>query len=98
MRGYSNGPLLSPDFFFIMDRLYETLDKRIEFWRTALHPPGRPGFLHKVLCRRDAAAPHWAQVEHEIMLERELVVYDLASAYSYMHENRLVVIASVCVQ
>jgi hypothetical protein len=87
MRGYSSGPLLSPDFFFIMDRLYETLDKRIEFWRTALHPPARPGVL-KVLCRRDTAAHHWAQVEHEIMQERELVVYDLASAYSYMHENR----------
>jgi hypothetical protein len=95
MRGYSNGPLLSPDFFFIMDRLYETLDKRIELWRKALYPPARPGIMHKVLCRQDTAAPHWAKVEHEIMLERELAVYDLASAYSYMHENRLVICTRV---
>jgi hypothetical protein len=81
-----------------MDRLYETLDKRLDLWRDALHPPTRPGTLRKLLCRRDAAARHWAQVEHEIMQERELVVYDLASAYSYMHENRLVAVARVRIQ
>jgi serine/threonine protein kinase len=90
MRGYSTGPLLSQNFFFIMDRLYDTLDKRIKLWRKELHPPGRPGLVRQMLKPNCPSVRRMRQVERDIMMERELVTYDLASAYAYMHENRFV--------
>lgn len=81
--------MLSRGFFFIMDRLYDMLDSRMKKWKERLNPKDKSRRLSKLLCCRDQEVmTRFQQVERDVMMERELVVYDLASAYSYLHENR----------
>jgi hypothetical protein len=90
MRGYSTGPMLHREFFFVMDRLYETLDRKIKMWSTELYPDGEPGLLKKMFGRRGGAKGHKDEVEHDVLLQRLIVAYDLASAFLYMHQNQYV--------
>ena len=80
--------MLNREFFFVMDRLYETLDQRIESWVTELRPNKKPGVLRKMFGRQDSEQK---DLEKDIMLQRLIVAYDLASAFSYMHQNMQVV-------
>jgi hypothetical protein len=81
MRGMATGDLVNKDFFIILDRLHETLDKRINEWyktdkentKFSLSPCGRK--------RKQEAVK-------ELMIERLTVAYDLAAAFMYLHENR----------
>lgn len=77
MRGMASGSILSPDFFIVMDRLYETLKAKMEQWK-ALHANARglAGF------RSDRA-----ELER-LLLERMIVAYDLAAAFWYLHDNK----------
>jgi serine/threonine protein kinase len=80
MRGMAKGSLVDPDFFIIMDRLYETLDKRIEHWYTEeKKSTGKMLGLGKRPKRLK-----------QLLVERMTVAYDLAAAFFYLHENRLV--------
>lgn len=71
-----------------MDRLYETLDQKIQLWSEELHPNGKSGVLAKVFGPRGIALKQKQEVEHDVMLQRLVVAYDLASAFSYMHQNK----------
>jgi hypothetical protein len=78
MRGMAKGSLVDPDFFIIMDRLYETLDKRIEHWYTEeKKSTGKMLGLGKRPKRLK-----------QLLVERMTVAYDLAAAFFYLHENR----------
>jgi hypothetical protein len=95
MRGYASGPMLDKHFFIIMDRLYETLKDKIKDWEEDLYHNGRPGFLTKLLGIGKGAANNAAQInrehlEHDILLQRMIVAYDLSAAFCYMHENKYV--------
>jgi hypothetical protein len=88
MRGMCSGPLVSDEFFIILDRLVETLDKRMRTWHVqhqALHKWTRRIFCFK---KKQAIA--------ELMIERMMVAYDLAAAFFYLHENRCVHKHSCC--
>jgi serine/threonine protein kinase len=79
MRAQSAVPPLDDCFFLILDRLYDTLEQRMEKWReTKKKSKGRLG----IGSNKEAL--------EELMMDRLLVAYDLASAFSYLHENRLV--------
>jgi len=80
MRGVASGEYLHQDFFIIMDRLFGTLDQRIKAWKKVLtkHSGGCCG------CGKDN------DVFLQILKERMIVAYDLAVAFMYLHENRLV--------
>jgi hypothetical protein len=80
--------MLHHEFFIIMDRLYETLDQRIETWRTDLYPDGEPGLLKKVFGRRSGAQGHTEEAERDVQVQRLIVAYDLASAFLYMHQHQ----------
>lgn len=67
-------------FFIILDRLHGTLDKRMEMWRDVYRKN------HGILCMFDRNR----QIIHQLMVERLTVAYDLAAAFFYLHENRLV--------
>ena len=88
MRGYSKGPMFHREFFFVMDRLYETLDQRIQAWSMELHPNGKPGMLKKIFGRRGSSKKHNEEVKHAVLLQRLTAAYDLASAFTYMHKNK----------
>ena len=62
-----------------MDRLYETLDKRMKTWqKTKKTASGVFGIGGDKSARR------------QLLVERLIVAYDLAVAFSYIHENKLV--------
>ena len=79
MRGMRLGNDLTPEIFFVMDRLFDTLDKRMKSWqRTKKSTSGLFGFGGDKSARR------------HLLVERLVVAYDLAAAFSYMHENSFV--------
>jgi serine/threonine protein kinase len=95
MRGYASGSSLRPDFFIVLDRLYEILNRRIKDWKYALRIHASEK-LWQTLWRRDRKKGSLQNVAHDIMLERLVISYDLAAAFSYMHQNRYVWIGSPC--
>jgi hypothetical protein len=80
MRGMASGKMVDDAFFIIMDRLQCTLDKRMNEWHQTnkLGQGGICGFRRK------------KAVLHALMVERMTVLYDVASALMYLHENRYV--------
>lgn len=77
MRAVCSGDLMRPDAFFLMDRLYDTLERQIKAW--AKHKQSTSsmfGFKKDKLAR------------HHILVERFVVAYDLAVAFAYIHENK----------
>jgi len=78
MRGIAAGDMLSPRFFILLDRLYETLDEKIKTWKalTVRHGGGIFGIGVNKL-----------EMKH-LMVEKMIVAYDLAAAFWYLHDNR----------
>ncbi|KAG7349944.1 protein kinase domain containing protein [Nitzschia inconspicua] len=78
MRGYSNTPRLSLDTFIVMDRLYGTLDERMQTWI-------QTNAMYKGCCgmTKDSVATQ------DLLKERLLVAYDLSVALAHMHSLRL---------
>jgi hypothetical protein len=78
MRGMSTGDLLSPNFFIIMDRLYETLVEKVLFWSS-----------EKASCKGGLFGIGAKSLElDQLMVERLIVAYDLAAAFAYMHDHK----------
>ena len=94
LRGYAKNPLLDPHFFIVMDRLYEILNHRILEWKTELQKnstsiwqallPHRRRMNNDTIDKKQERE----RVVHDVMVQRLIVSYDLASAFAYMHENR----------
>ena len=80
MRGMASGKMVDPDFFIIMDRLQCTLDQRMNEWYQTNKKAqgGICGFRR----RKD--------ILRVLMVERMTVLYDIAAALFYLHENRYV--------
>lgn len=89
MRGYASGTSLRPDFFIVLDRLYEILNHRIKDWKHTLQNHASEK-LWQTLWRRDRKNDPKQNAANDIMLERLVIAYDLAAAFSYMHQNRYV--------
>ena len=93
MRGYSVGSRLDRRSFIVLDRLYETLDQKISIWSKDmqdLHSLFKRAGAFKLFSRgeNEAAKNHREEADRDILLQRMIVLYDLASAFSYMHQNR----------
>ena len=80
MRGMAKGDMVDPDFFIILDRLDETLVKRMNRWYKESR---KYNVTFLGMCRNKKGLA-------ELMLERMTVAYDLAAAFMYLHENRCV--------
>jgi hypothetical protein len=80
MRAMADGPPLSPGFFIIMDRLYETLDVRLKQWAKT-HCQYK-GVMFGVGCNK-------TELE-SLLVERLVVAYDLSAAFHYIHSHRQV--------
>ena len=100
MRGYAKNPLLDPHFFIVMDRLYEILNHRILEWKIELQKystsiwqvilPHRRRLKNNTRSNNDPIdiKQERERVVHDVMVQRLLVAYDLASALAYMHEMK----------
>mmetsp|Transcript_14271 Transcript_14271/g.21080 ORF Transcript_14271/g.21080 Transcript_14271/m.21080 type:complete len:388 (+) Transcript_14271:75-1238(+) len=81
IRGVYANPSDSVDScnFFVMDRLYGTLEDRVEYWKQQIQS-SKGGLLR----RKDK------DVLNDTTTERLVIAFDLASAFNYMHK-RLVI-------
>lgn len=77
MRGYSKTPRVSQDTFLILDRLYGTLDDKIEMW-------SQMSAATKGCCGGSDKSPEMLN----LLNERLLLAYDLSSAINYLHGVR----------
>jgi len=76
MRAISSGSLFEPDVFMILDKIYDTLEVRIEKWKQKdQNPFSRLFGLHK-------------RNEKSFLAKRLLVAFDIASAMSYLHDMK----------
>lgn len=80
MRGMSSDPWTSHDFFIILDRLYDTLDKRMRKWSKI--ETGSKGYLLGFGKKK--------RVLKALLVKRMTVAYDLASAFYYLHQHQIV--------
>jgi serine/threonine protein kinase len=80
MRGLADTDPLKNGFFVLLDRLYDTLDLRIKKWQTVKKQA--KGSLFGIGSNKEEL--------NILMRDRLLVAYDLASAFRYLHENKLV--------
>lgn len=78
MRAFSSAPMLSTDFFVILDRLYGTLEDKIDIWIED----------YKLYPRKCFLCGNGNSIIDDIWLEQTLVAYDLASAFTYLHSNK----------
>lgn len=81
MRAMSVVDPYDPGFFIIMDRLYDTLEKRLEKWKKQ---NGRSsGLAGKLGDRKGAKA-------QALMEERLVAAFDLSSAFEHLHGLNIV--------
>ena len=81
MRGTASTDSLRYDYFIVMDRLYGTLDERIDEW------------LEQEKEMAGSCCGLWGSDEGrltEIRLERITALYDVSKAMEYLHENNII--------
>lgn len=74
MRGYSDTPRVDKETFLILDRLYGTLEDKIDGW-------AQQDAMADGCCGISRNSPEMVN----LLKERLLVAYDLSSAINYLH-------------
>ena len=81
MRAWAACNPLNDSFFIILDRLYDTLEVRMQKWQeTKKKAKGPLAMFGGLGSNKDAL--------QELMQDRLLVAYDLSAAFRYLHENK----------
>mmetsp|Transcript_60767 Transcript_60767/g.72166 ORF Transcript_60767/g.72166 Transcript_60767/m.72166 type:complete len:382 (+) Transcript_60767:66-1211(+) len=81
MRAMASCSPYDTNYFIIMDRLYDTLQKRFKIWKEkAVRYKGVMGVVRDMKGRK----------KNEILYEKLIVAYDLASAMNYIHSLSIV--------
>jgi hypothetical protein len=84
IRGVAEGDTLQKDYFIIIDRMCETLDTRMSTWQEEAKRHQTWGSLLVASNKKKK------QALDQLMLDRLTVAYDMASAFSYLHEHQYV--------
>jgi hypothetical protein len=79
MRAIGINGMTKPDYFIILDKLYDTLEARIPKWR--LQSNKARSFMNKTMKTSRAKLD-------ELMETKLSYGYDLAGAFEYMHKNK----------
>jgi hypothetical protein len=79
MRALSTVDAYHEGFFIIMDRLYDTLEARLEKWKK--RHKGTIGLAGKLGDRNGMKA-------QDLMIERLVAAYDASSAFAYLHSRK----------
>jgi hypothetical protein len=80
IRGMSSEPPLSRDFFLVLDRLFDILDKRLVEWKKV--EDVNKGYLLGIGKKK--------RIIRALLVTRMIVAYDLASALHYLHQHQIV--------
>lgn len=80
MRAISCSDMLSQDFFIVLDRLYRTLEDKIDLWI----------FEKKSMNKLRSGCGKSVIILNELWLEQTIVAYDLSSAFTYLHKNKII--------
>lgn len=88
LRALQAGDPFRPDFFIIMDRLYETLDQRIQVWRQE-QSRKKHNKLFSGITKR-LAFRHSKISKASSYRDRVVSAFHLASALKYLHQHRLI--------
>lgn len=81
MRAFGSEGIHSPDYFIVLDRLYDTLEARIPKWR--IQSKMAKGFMNKVKKTSGTKLD-------ELMETKLSYAYDLCGAFEYLHKKKLV--------
>eukprot|EP00550_Attheya_septentrionalis_P004324 CAMPEP_0198279840 /NCGR_PEP_ID=MMETSP1449-20131203/58_1 /TAXON_ID=420275 /ORGANISM="Attheya septentrionalis, Strain CCMP2084" /LENGTH=232 /DNA_ID=CAMNT_0043975065 /DNA_START=112 /DNA_END=807 /DNA_ORIENTATION=+ len=79
VRGAGEDAILgTKDYFVMMDRLGDTLDRRMDQWKKTSKKLSGPAGILK------------SGQKHDLLVERLHVAYELSAALSYLHQNKIV--------
>jgi serine/threonine protein kinase len=79
--------LFDPKLFFLMDRLYGTLHDKIGKWKESVEIKD----FHFMRCLlKPFRHPKNYDANRDFMKERLFIAYDIASALTYMHHNKVI--------
>ena len=81
LRALAKKDLLDPGFFIIMDRLYDTLEKRLQKWQIRLQRTS--GLSGRLTDRKGVKGA-------TLYEERVVAAFDLSAALAHLHEHRIV--------
>jgi len=81
IRAMGSAKYLSKEFFVILDRLYNTLEKQIEIW--AQKKRALNGSILRLLDLK-------GKKKKNLLMTRLNVAYDIASAVGHLHENSII--------
>lgn len=79
MRAFATGGLIQPDYFIVLDRLYDTLEARIPKWRLQSKRAG--SFVNKMKGKKK-------DMMGELMEIKLSYAYDLMGAFEYLHKKK----------
>jgi serine/threonine protein kinase len=79
MRALSSVDAYHEGFFIVMDRLYDTLEARLEKWKK--RQKGTVGLAGKLGDRKGTKA-------QDLMVERLVAAYDASSAFAHLHSRK----------
>jgi len=78
MRGFAAAGMFQPDYFLVLDRLYDTLEDRIAKWRK------QSIWLKSILSVNNIKNGK----KKNLSEERLVVACDLMAAIKYLHDNK----------
>lgn len=81
MRAFGTNGMLKPNYFILLDRLYDTLEARIPKWR--VQSKKARSFKNKIKKSSGGKLD-------ELMETKLSYAYDLAGAFEYLHKHKLV--------
>lgn len=81
LRAISSKDLLMPGFFFIMDRLYDTLEKRLKKWQIRSQ---RANSFARILMDRSGLK------KASLYEDRIVAAFDLSAALAYLHDRNII--------
>ena len=86
MRAFGSGGMFMPrEYFIILDRLYDTLEARIDTWRR--NSKKSNSFASKIVNKIKRKA---TILDEELFAVKLSYAYDLMGAIEYLHKNKLV--------
>ena len=79
MRAFGADGMLRPNYFIVLDRLYDTLEARIPKWR--VQSKRSRSFVNKL--KRTSSG-----LQEELLETKLTYAYDLMGAFEYLHKNK----------
>ena len=79
MRAFGSDGMLKPNYFIVLDRLYDTLEARIPKWK--VQSKRARSFVNKLKKNTSSKLD-------ELMETKLSYAYDLAGAFEYLHKNK----------